>query len=211
MAGTAASKNPPPTRPGRKPRGYWHRPETIRTLQRYLDNEVTLEQAMSELNCDEEDVRWYVRELSKGRLQPKEPSRTDVVSFRISGSVSDNLLRLSRIAGRSIGETAAMLLNEKLREEEYPFIEFRASPLGRQPFVKGSSLAVWEVVLIARQMGMDPERTASYLQWAEPKVRSALSYAQAYDDEIEPFVNKAEKMGVDDLKRKLPWLREVRV
>lgn len=195
----------------RKPRGFWTRPETIDVLQRVITNDMTRGQAMRELDCDEEDIDWYTRALSRGRLGPKEFQRTEVISIQIDSAIRDHLRRLSRIAGRSMREMAAMLLNEKLREEEFPFIEFRATPIGRQPFVKGTSLAVWEAVLVGRQFDMDSKKTAAYLQWVEPKVQSAFAYAEAYQDEIEPLVSEAERMTPDDLKRKLPWLQEVRV
>jgi uncharacterized protein (DUF433 family) len=109
-----------------------------------------------------------------------------------------------------VGETAALLLREKVREDAFPFIEFRTSPIGRQPFVKGTSLAVWEVVLLGRKLSMDPERTAAYLRWPEPKVQSAFAYAEAYRDEIEPLVEEAASTTFQDLRRKIPWIREAR-
>jgi uncharacterized protein (DUF433 family) len=54
--------------------------------------------------------------------------------------------------------------------------------------VKGTSLAVWEVVLVARQLGMDARRVAEHLEWPEERVRAALSYAEAYPEEVEPPV-----------------------
>ncbi len=109
---------------------------------------------------------------------------------------------------RSVSETAALLLVEKLREEEFPFIEFRASPSGRLACVKGTGLAVWEVVLVARHLGMDARRVAEHLGWPEERVRAALAYAEAYPEEVEPLVEEAEAATFQRLRRMLPWLEE---
>jgi uncharacterized protein (DUF433 family) len=134
-----------------------------------------------------------------------------VVSMRLREEEADRLLRLSRRLRRSVSETAALLITEKLREEEFPLIEFRGSPLGRQAYVKGTSLAVWEVLLVARQLGMDARRVAEHLGWPEERVRAALNYAEAYPEEVEPLVSEAEGVTFERLKRRLPWLERVSV
>jgi uncharacterized protein (DUF433 family) len=131
--------------------------------------------------------------------------------MRLRDQEADRLLRLSRRLRRSVSETAALLISEKLREEEFPLIEFRSSPLGRQPYVKGTSLAVWEVVLVARQLGMDARRVAGHLEWPEEKVRTALSYGEVYPEEVEPLVGEAEAPTFDRLRRRLPWLERAPV
>jgi uncharacterized protein (DUF433 family) len=134
-----------------------------------------------------------------------------VVSMRLKEEEADRLLRLSRRLSRSVSETAALLITEKLREEDFPLIEFRSSPLGRQAYVKGTSLAVWEVVLVARQLGMDARRVAEHLEWPEERVRAALNYAEAYPEEVEPLVSEAEGVTFERLKRRLPWLERASV
>jgi len=190
----------------RKPRGFWKSPETLEILRLFVGRKITEDEATRRLRCGPGDVKYYARLL---RSSPS--ARAAVVSLRLSSDVGHGLQRLSRILDRSVGETAAILLTEKLREEAFPFIEFRATPLGRHPYVKGTSLAVWEVVLLGRRSGMEPGRVADYLEWPEAKVRSALAYAEAHKDEIEALAEEAERIGPEDLKRRVPWLREVRV
>jgi uncharacterized protein (DUF433 family) len=134
-----------------------------------------------------------------------------VVSMRLREEEADRLLKLSRHLRRSVSETAALLITENLREEEFPLIEFRGSPLGRQAYVKGTSLAVWEVLLVARQLGMDARRVAKHLGWQEKRVQAALNYAEAYPEEVEPSVSEAEGVTFDRLRRRLPWLERVSV
>lgn len=134
-----------------------------------------------------------------------------VVSMRLKEEEADRLRRLSSRLRRSVSETAALLISEKLREEEFPLIEFRSSPRGRQAYVKGTSLAVWEVVLLARQLGMAAGRVAEQLEWPEEWVRAALNYAEAYPEEVEPPVSEAEGVTFERLKRRLPWLERAPV
>ncbi|MGH2370854.1 MAG: transcriptional regulator, partial [Chloroflexota bacterium] len=83
--------------------------------------------------------------------------------------------RQARVHQRSVGETAALLLIEKLKEEEFPFIEFRPTIVGRQAFVEGTSLAVWEVAAVARAFDGDSRRVATHLDWPVEKVQDAMA------------------------------------
>jgi uncharacterized protein (DUF433 family) len=101
-----------------------------------------------------------------------------------------------------------MLLREKLREEEFPFLEFRDSAAGRQAFVKGRRVTVWQVLLLARDYEMNAERVAEHLQFPLDWVVSALQYAKAFPQEIEPIVEEVESMTIEDLRRILPSIQE---
>lgn len=67
---------------------------------------------------------------------------------------------------------------------EFAYIQFRDSLVGRQAYLQGSSLAVWEVVKLARSFDGDAARTAEALGWPTVKAQAALNYAAAYPDEI---------------------------
>ncbi|MDR5696057.1 MAG: DUF433 domain-containing protein [Armatimonadota bacterium] len=71
-----------------------------------------------------------------------------------------------------------------MTDAKFPLIEFRASSLGRQPYIKGTGLAVWEVALVAKQLGMDARKVAEHLGWPEERVQAALRYAEVYPDEV---------------------------
>ena len=103
-----------------------------------------------------------------------------VVSLRVSEEQAERLQRKARQLGRSPSETGAILLDESLRRDEFAFIDFRDSPVGRQAYIQGSRLAVWQVVTLARSYSGDVKKTAEHLAWPLVKVQSALSYAKAY-------------------------------
>lgn len=137
-------------------------------------------------------------------------SVSKVISIRLKDAADSRLRRLARILRRTPGETARLLLEEKLKEDEFPLIEFRSSAAGRIAHVKGHRLAVWEVMLVAKPYGWDPTKTADHLQWPTEPVVEALAYAQAYPDEINPIVDEVEATGQSELRRRLPWLESAR-
>lgn len=127
-----------------------------------------------------------------------------VISVRLKDDEHKHLERAARKFGRTRGETAALLLREKLREEEFPVIEFRDTIVGRQVYVKGTRVQIWMVVLIARDYDMDPQQVADHLKWPLWQVQSALAYADVYRDEIDPIVEEVESFTFEDLKRIVP-------
>jgi hypothetical protein len=147
--------------------------------------------------------------LSTGPREVHDMSR--VISLRLKDGEAVTLTRLARRFSRSPGETAALLLSEKLREEQFPLIEFRRTLEGRQAFVKGTGMAVWEVVLVARGLDLDTERTATRLEWPRERVAAALAYADVYPEEIQPILDEVEAMTADELRRRIPGLQEARV
>jgi predicted transcriptional regulator len=133
-----------------------------------------------------------------------------VVSMRLRDDQMERLRRLARRLGRTPSETSALLLEESLREAEFAAIEFRDSPAGRQAYVTGSGLAVWEVIMVARGYDGDTERTAALLEWPVVKVKAALNYAEAFPEEIAAALADNDK-GFAELKRLLPDIELIEV
>lgn len=131
-----------------------------------------------------------------------------MISLRLKRGPAGRLERLARLFRRSMGETAALLLEEKLKEEEFAFIEFRDSSVGRQACIQGTSLAVWEVVLVAQDLGMDGAAVARHLSWPIAKVQAALAYAAANPEEIEPIADEVRATSLERMKVSVPWVRE---
>ena len=131
------------------------------------------------------------------------------VRFRLPDETIARLERSARRLGKKPSEAAAQLLDERLREIEFAFIEFRDSAVGRQAYMKGSSLAVWEVMMIAEAYDMDPAKTATHSEWKEVKVRAAMSYADVYNDEIQSALEENRSITPDILKRSVPNLQMV--
>ena len=127
-----------------------------------------------------------------------------VVSLRFKDAQIERLSRLARRLSRTPSETGALLVEEGLRRSEFAMIDFRDSPAGRQAYVQGSTLAVWEVAEIADAYGGDAERAAAHLEWPIARVRAALNYAEAYADEIAVARDDNRAYHEQAVKRMLP-------
>lgn len=136
---------------------------------------------------------------------------SQVVSTRLSQETAERLKRLARQLGKTPSETSAMLIEESLRENEFACIEFRNSTLGRQAYLKNSSLAVWEVIAIARSYKMDEVKVATHFQRPIEWVKAAFNYAEAYSEEIGITISDAQSTNATTLKRLLPQLEIVNV
>lgn len=131
-----------------------------------------------------------------------------VVSLRFQKEQMTRLRRLSRRLGRKPSETGALLVEEGLRRAEFGHIDFRDSPAGRQAYVQNTSLAVWEVIMVARAYQMDPKRTARHLGWPLPRVQAAFKYAEAFPEEIEAALEDNAAYGFEGISRMLAQATE---
>jgi len=135
-------------------------------------------------------------------------ARSVVLSMRLSRESGQRLRRMANRHGWTPSDTSARLVEEGLRRSEFAFIDFRDSPVGRQAYVQGSSLAVWEVMLLVRNYKDNVAATARHLRWSEAKVQAAVNYAQAFSEEIEQALSENQAMDFETLKRMLPQLSE---
>ena len=133
-----------------------------------------------------------------------------VVSLRLKETEAAYLVHQARLMQRTQGETAALLLSEKLREAEFPLIEFRPTTSGREVFVRGTRLKVWQVVMHAR-CGSGAGQIAESLALPVEKIQAALDYYDAYAPEIDAILEEIEGTTYEKLRRKLPGLQLIRV
>jgi hypothetical protein len=120
---------------------------------------------------------------------------------------ADSGRRLKRLASRhgwTTSDASARLVEEGLRRAEFALIDFRDSAAGRQAYIQGSSLAVWEVMALVKSYKGDSEAVAKHLRWPVVKVAAAVHYADAYPDEIGDALQENESLDLAALKRMLP-------
>jgi hypothetical protein len=127
--------------------------------------------------------------------------------MRLQDSQVERLSRIARRLHRSPGEAAAVLVEEALRMAEFAMITFRDSPVGRQAYTQGSSLAVWEVMQVARAYNHDLLATAEHLQWPGHRVQAAFNYAAAFSEEIDAAIRDNDSYDQETLSRLLPQTR----
>ena len=128
--------------------------------------------------------------------------------MRLPAESSRRLKRMASRHGWTASDTGARLVEEGLRRSEFSFIDFRDSSAGRQAYLQGSSLAVWEVMQLLRSHGEDASAVARHLQWPEVKVRAAMHYAQAFPEEIGESLAENDAMDFQALQRMLPQAEE---
>jgi hypothetical protein len=146
----------------------------------------------------------------KQRLQQLHPeflmktTRSIVISMRVPAVSGTRLKRMASRHGWTPSDASARLVEEGLRRSEFAFIDFRDSAAGRQTYIQGSTLAVWEVLLLVRSYKQDVSAVAKHLQWPEVKVQAAINYAEAFAEEIEEALSENAGTGFNALKRMLP-------
>jgi hypothetical protein len=136
-------------------------------------------------------------------------TRSIVISMRLSAESGTRLKRMATRHGWTASDASARLVEEGLRRAEFAFIDFRDSAAGRQACIQGSSLAVWEVLLLVRSYKQRSEKNdvsavAKHLRWPEAKVCAAIHYAEAFPQEIEEALSENEATDFETLKRMLP-------
>ncbi|MEL7008017.1 MAG: transcriptional regulator [Cyanobacteria bacterium J06588_4] len=127
-----------------------------------------------------------------------------VVSTRLPEETEARLQRLARRLGKTLSETGAMLIEESLRENEFAYIEFRNSPVGRQAYLKNSNLAVWQVMILAEQYQHNEEQIANHLQKSTEWVKAAFNYTEAYQEEVNLAIADVRAINFTSIKRILP-------
>lgn len=136
-------------------------------------------------------------------------SASAVVSVRLSQDEAGRLRLLAKRMGRSASDVGAQLLAESLRQADFAFIEFRDSPVGRQAYVQGSRLAVWQVITLLRDYQGDVAKAAAHLRWPEAKVHAAVAYAAGYPGAIEDAIKDSESANFETLSRLLPGMQRM--
>lgn len=131
-------------------------------------------------------------------------SQSTVISMRLPEESSHRLKRLARRHGWTPSDACARLVEEGLRRSEFAFIDFRDSAVGRQACIQGSSLAVWEVMLLLQSYKDNVQGVSRHLGWPESKVAAAANYAHAYPHEIDQALAEQSAIGFSHLQRMLP-------
>jgi hypothetical protein len=134
--------------------------------------------------------------------------RSTVISMRLPAESGNRLKRMANRHGWTTSDASARLVEEGLRRSEFAYVDFRDSAAGRQAYIQGSSLAVWEVMLLVQRYKANVAVVAEHLTWPEAKVRAAANYARAFPEEIEGALAENDSIGLEALKRMLPQAAE---
>jgi hypothetical protein len=131
-----------------------------------------------------------------------------VISMRLPAHSGKRLKRMARSHGWTPSDASARLVEEGLRRAEFAFIDFRDSPAGRQACLQGSTLAVWEVMLLVKSYQENLPAVARHLKWPDAKVQAAVNYATTFPEEINEAMADNAAIDFKALKRMLPQTSE---
>jgi len=109
---------------------------------------------------------------------------TVVQSCRIEEEHAALLSRQAKRRHLEVSTLSSLYLKEKALEEEFPGIGFRDSAGGREAYVLGHRVAVWEVMDVLHR-AKTIAKTADHFRWPPALVRCALAYAKMCPKEIE--------------------------
>ena len=137
-------------------------------------------------------------------------TRSVVISMRLPAESGNRLKRMAIRHGWTPSDASARLVEEGLRRSEFAFIDFRDSAAGRQAYIQGSTLAVWEVMLLVRSYKKEVAAVAKHLQWPEAKVEAAINYGEAFPEEVEQSLSENAVTDFNTLKRMLPGTSKIR-
>ena len=127
-----------------------------------------------------------------------------VISMRLPVESGQRLKRMANRHGWTASDASARLVEEGLRRSEFAFIDFRDSPVGRQAYIQGHTLAVWEIMLLLRSYKNNALMAARHLEWPQTKVQAAIHYAMAFPQEINQALAEHDSVDFKTLKRMLP-------
>ena len=125
------------------------------------------------------------------------------VTLRLPDETAARLEAAARKEGRSLSETGARSIEEWLRLNEFPEIEFRTFNGERHACVKGF-MQIWQLVMVARGWDLDVKTTAKYFPIPEYRIQGAFDYYRAYPEEIDRVIAENEAITFEDIKRVLP-------
>src|SRR2546422_10780808 len=108
---------------------------------------------------------------------------TVVQSCRIGKDAASLLARQARRRHLEVSTLSSLYLTEKALEEEFPGIGFRDSAAGREAYILGHRVAVWEVLDVYKE-AKSVHRTADHFGWPDYLAKCALAYARAFPQEI---------------------------
>jgi hypothetical protein len=134
-----------------------------------------------------------------------------VISMRLPTKSGQRLKRMAKRHGWTPSDASARLVEEGLRRSEFAFIDFRDSSVGRQACLQGSTLAVWEVMMLVRSYKGDVRAVAEHLRWPAMKVQAAVGYAGAFPDEINDAISENSSTDFTALSRVLPQAVDFKV
>jgi len=119
-------------------------------------------------------------------------SKTYVMTVRLPEDLGLSVKRYSAQTGHKPAKVGALAVDEFLRRQSFPLIDFRESAVGRVAYVKGTRLAVYWLADAVKRLRGNIRRAGEIWELSPEKIRAALHYAEAYPEEIKALQDCAQ-------------------
>lgn len=118
----------------------------------------------------------------------------DHYTLRLAPGMRQRLIEWAHRSGLPERTLAQRYVEEGLRHDAHPLIQFLDGPSGRRASLLGRGLDVWEVIATVRDNDASIAQAADYLQVPAGLVEAAVSYYGEFSDEIDREIelNEAE-------------------
>ena len=118
----------------------------------------------------------------------------DHYTLRLAPGIRQRLTEWARRTGLPERSLAQRYVEEGLRHDAHPLIQFLDGPSGRRASLVGRGLDVWEVIATVRDNDGSIREAAEYLEVPVGLVEAAVAYYGEYRDEIDRDIelNEAE-------------------
>lgn len=118
----------------------------------------------------------------------------DHYTLRLAAGVRQRLTERAHHAHLPERTLAQRYVEEGLRHDAHPLIQFLDGPSGRRASLVGRGLDVWEVIATVRDNAGSVTEAAAYLRIPAGLVQAAVAYYGEYRDEIDAQIefNEAE-------------------
>jgi uncharacterized protein (DUF433 family) len=126
-------------------------------------------------------------------------------TFRFPDELLASLQERARERGESANALAERCLEEGLRRDAHPLIDFWGSVAGRRAMVLGTRLEVGQVVDTWLNSDKSVTETAEYFDLPERHIRAVLQYYAEFQEEVDQW---RERMHAFAEREEAAWRRE---
>jgi len=113
-------------------------------------------------------------------------------TLRLAEGTKQRLAERARRAGVAERTLAQRYVEEGLRHDVYPLIQFLDGPSGRRASLVGRGLDVWEVIATVQDNNGSIAAAAEYLQVPAGLVEAAVAYYGEYRHEVDEQIERNE-------------------
>lgn len=117
---------------------------------------------------------------------------TDHYTLRLAEGTRRRLTDRARRTGVAERTLAQRYVEEGLRHDLHPLVQFLDGPSGRRASLVGRGLDVWEVIATVQDNGGSLAQAAEYLGVPAGLVEAAVTYYGEYRDEIDEQIERNE-------------------